>query len=432
MTSLLSLFASSFKPLSDTLSYVTMFGILYFQIFLLVTFIGKRQTIREEEMDQTLSQSRNDTYPTATVIVPCFNEEKTVDGTIKSLLSLNYPADKLKILIINDGSKDNTGAVIDKFVGHPQIEVYHKENGGKYTALNFALSKTTSEIVGCLDADSFADREALSRIANYFKNPEVMAVTPSVVISHSSNIIRQIQKAEYNLGIFVRKVCGMLDAINVTPGPFSFFRLAVFKKIGNYRHAHNTEDLEIAFRMQKHHMKIVNAHKAFVFTVGPNTIKKLYRQRVRWTSGFLSNLVDYRDMVFKKKYGHLGMIVLPMTIFGVISTLVLIGLGLIHFGISIHDQIVRYQAIGAYFKMPTFASLSFDWFFVNTSALLVIGVGLWLLTVAIIMYGQKIATGKTRLGIDTFYFLFFYSFIAPFWLIKSVYNTTLSKTAPWR
>ncbi len=423
--------------ITGSVTYVALFGALYFQVFLLITFIEKRKTFRAEEhfldkrnSDKKLGISNESLdYPSATVIVPCFNEEKTVEGTIRSLLQLDYPKDKLKILIINDGSKDNTGKVIDTFSGNPQIEIYHKENGGKYTALNFGLSKTHTEIVGCLDADSYADSQALKIIASYFDDKSVMAVTPSVVINHSRNVLRQIQKAEYNLGIFVRKVLGMIDAIHVTPGPFSFFRREVFEIIGNYKHAHNTEDLEVAFRMQKHHMKIVNAHKAFVYTVGPNTVKKLYRQRVRWTSGFLANLVDYREMIFKKKYGDLGMLILPMTIFTIGTTLIVIGLSIINFVISLHKEFVKLESVGMQLKMPSF---NFDWFFMNTSAIVIIALGLWLLTAAVIVSGQRIGTGKTRITIDVFYFLLLYSFIAPFWLIKSVYNTTFSKTAPWR
>ena len=95
----------------------------------------------------------------------------------------------------------------------------------------------------------------------------------------------------------------LVNAIHVTPGPFSIFRKEVFDKIGKYKHAHTTEDIEIALRMQKHHMKIENAPDAYVYTNTPKTVKSLYKQRKRWIYGFIQNALDYRGLFFKKKYG---------------------------------------------------------------------------------------------------------------------------------
>ena len=104
-----------------------------------------------------------------TIVVPCFNEEKTVEQTVFSLLNLNYPKDKLKIFLINDGSTDKTWEIINKFTDNPSVKVFHKENGGKYTALNLALENTETEFFGGLDADSYADPESLIRIMSYFQ-----------------------------------------------------------------------------------------------------------------------------------------------------------------------------------------------------------------------------------------------------------------------
>lgn len=113
----------------------------------------------------------------------------------------------------------------------------------------------------------------------------------------------------------------LMHAIHIAPGPFSFFRREVFDTIGIYKHAHNTEDMEIAMRMQKHGLKIAHAPRAVVYTSSPNTIKKLYKQRVRWVSGFLGNLMDYRRMLFNKKHGDLGLIVLPMALLSILLTI---------------------------------------------------------------------------------------------------------------
>src|SRR3989338_4225250 len=141
-----------------------------------------------------------------------------------------------------------------------------------------------------------------------------MAVTPAIKIHRPDGFIRHVQSNEYNLGIFMKKCFSIIGAITVTPGPFSIFRKEVFDTLGLFREAHNTEDLEIAMRMQKNLYKISNAHTAVVYTVGPPTLRKLFRQRVRWIHGFLANTIDYRSMFFKRKYGHLGVFILPSAI----------------------------------------------------------------------------------------------------------------------
>ena len=100
-------------------------------------------------------------YPTVTVVVPCYNEAATIDKTVASLLEMDYPKDKLKLFLIDDGSKDNTWDIIREYDNGENIFSFTKPNGGKHTALNFALEKNNSEFFGCLDSDSLVHPQAL-------------------------------------------------------------------------------------------------------------------------------------------------------------------------------------------------------------------------------------------------------------------------------
>jgi cellulose synthase/poly-beta-1,6-N-acetylglucosamine synthase-like glycosyltransferase len=115
-----------------------------------------------------------------------------------------------------------------------------------------------------------------------------MAVAPSVTVFEPKNIIQYAQKAEYHMGVYFKKMLGILGAINVTPGPLTVFRKKVFDDLGPYRHGHSTEDMEIAYRMQKNRYKIEHCNDAYVYTNTPKTVRKLYRQRLRWIYGFIS------------------------------------------------------------------------------------------------------------------------------------------------
>ncbi len=409
---------------TNSIVYVFLFLSLYFEVFLLITYLEKRGDIRDETFRLKQGVKK---YPTVTIMVPCWNEEKTISKTINSLLNLDYPKDKLKIMIIDDGSTDGTWNVAKKFENKKQIEMYQKENGGKHTALNFGLSKITSDLVGCLDADSYVDKDALKNIAVYFEDKATMAVTPSVKIWQPKTIIQLIQKVEYSWGILIRKMFSYLGALYVTPGPFSIFRREVFVELGGYRHAHQTEDMELAVRMQSNHYKIANAHDAVVYTVAPESVRKLYKQRLRWTYGFIKNVIDYKHMFFRREYGNLGIFILPMASLSIVSAIYLLGISIVSFiGASI-TKLVKIKTVGI-----SWTGFSFDWFYVNTEVIAIASTVAFLGTLIIMLISRKMAYGKARVGIDMIYFLTLYALIAPIWMAKAVYNTLFSIQTKWR
>ena len=404
------------------LVYLLVFFALYFQVFLLVTFFEKRGSIKREE-SELFSLKR---YPSTTIIVPCWNEERTVVKTIRSLLALEYPKHKLNIFIVDDGSTDNTWNIVKRFEKYPQIKLLQKQNGGKHTALNYALANIKTELVGCLDADSFVERDTLKKIVKYFEEHDVMAVIPSIKLYKPTRILELVQNVEYTIVIFFKKMLGTIDAIQVTPGPFSIFRKKVFNDLGPYRKAHNTEDLEIALRMHESHYRIVNSHKAFVTTVAPKTLKNLYKQRLRWAHGLLENALDYKHLFFNKKYGNFGMLVLPTGIISVFAALYIASYILINLGNYIVNKFIEIKEVGV---IP---SLSFDPFFFNTGTLLFLSIIFIGMIIFMILTGKRIAENTRISSIDIIYFMFIYGIIVPSWLFMAVYNTAFSRKTSWR
>lgn len=409
--------------ISESITNITLFIALYFEVFLLITYF--EHTAKNKKAAKTDDAPIR--YPSVSIIVPVWNEEKTVLKTISSLLNLNYPQNKLAIVIVDDGSTDNTWNVVQSFQGHPQIKLLKKENGGKHTALNYALENISTELVGCLDADSFVHPEALIRIVKKFEDKETMAVTPSVRIQNVKGILGMMQNTEYMFGIFLRKVFSHLNAIYITPGPFSIFRRRVFNEIGYYRKAHNTEDMEIAMRMQKNKMKIGNAHNAFIYTVAPTTLYKLYKQRLRWTYGFLKNAFDYRDMFFKPQYGHLSFIVLPAASFSFFSTIYFFGVSIYKFIQSVVERIVEFLTVGF-----NWTGFNFDFFYVNTDMVTFVSIVAVMGTIFIIITSRGLAEEKHKFGLDSIVFMMIYTFVAPIWMTRALYNAAFSKGTKWR
>jgi cellulose synthase/poly-beta-1,6-N-acetylglucosamine synthase-like glycosyltransferase len=428
---------------------ISLFCGLYFQIFLLVTFFDGEE---KEKKEKTANIAMKKVLPTVSIIVPCFNEARTVKKTVMSLLGLDYPKDKLSILVVDDGSTDNTYAIARTFTRFKNVRVVRQENGGKYTAMNYGIRQSTADVVGCLDADSTVDPQALIRMIPFFNDTKVMAVTPAMRVDTNSQkdkdgqlkkptILQHIQRAEYNVGIFTKRVYAMMDAIHVTPGPFSIFRREIFDKIGLFKHAHNTEDMEIAFRIQSHGYRIANCHNAFVYTITPDTLNKLYRQRTRWSYGFIKNLIDYRRCLFNKKYGNMGMLTMPFAILGIGFVFYFVGLFLYHGGVSLYNMYERVSTVGMVGLTSSHLSLAsvstsfteyFHNFYFGLGMSTMLGLMLLATTIYIVFKSKKMAEGSAKLSRDIVYFLCFYSLLAPIWIGKSVYNVVLSKKTPWR
>lgn len=412
--------------ITNLVTYIFLFASLNFEVFILMIYFQNRENMKEEE--RLVAEGPTE-YPSVTAIVPCWNEEKTVARTVHSLLELDYPKDKFKIMIVDDGSTDKTWEVIQQFKNNPQIELHTKKNGGKYTALNYGLSKLTTDLVGCLDADSYVHKDTLKKIVYYFQDKETMAVAPSIKLWEPKSVLQLLQKIEYGFGIFNRKMFQYMNAIYITPGPFSIFRKEVFEKLGPYRHAHNTEDIEIALRMQENGMKIVHSHNAFVYTVPPNTVKKLLVQRIRWSHGFIQNAKDYRHMFFKKRYGNVGVFILPMAVISIMSVLFISGLSIFSIIRSAVNQYVIFRTVGFNPHWPTW---NFDLFYVNTQIITLLGLATAVGTITFVVISKKMSEGKLDLGMDLIYYLSLYMFIAPLWIIKASWNALFSVKTKWR
>lgn len=403
--------------------YVALFISLYFEVFMLVSFIqskmnrGARRIVSFDELSH---------IPTVAIIVPCFNEAKTVAGTIQSLLALDYPRDMLEVIVVDDGSTDETLAVAQQFKFDPRVKVFHKDNGGKHSAMNFGLGTTQAELIGCLDADSIVDAGALKHIVPIFEYERVAAVTPGILIKKPETILQHMQNAEYRLSIFNRFTLSSLGSAFIAPGPFSIFRTAVVREAGGWRHGHSTEDLEIALRIQHMGYSIGNAPGAAVYTGTPRTVRALFRQRVRWTYGFLRNAIDYRHMFGNRSYGNLGLVVLP-------TALISIGIAIFFFVrvayFAIREGMRLIQQAEILGVMPHF---SFSLFYVNTSTLWFLIYVSVALVVVLISVGSLIGTGSRKPPVGTPLFVLFYSFLVPLWLSAAVIRAAFKTGVRWR
>ena len=408
----------------EMLAYPFLFIALFFESFVLVTLLSKPAR-------SARGRSHSTKIPSIAVIVPCWNEVLTVADTASSLLMLDYPADKLEIILVDDGSTDATREEMSRFAEHPQVRIIHKENGGKHTALNAGIAVTDAELVGCLDADSFAEPDALREIVSCFDNPRVAAATAAMSVHKPKNILQHMQNAEYAFGITLRHAFASVGGIYVTPGPFSFYRRDVLNELGGFRYGHQTEDMEMALRIRRAGYEIENAPRARVYTNTPATITSLIKQRTRWISGFLRNVLgEYRCLIGSRRHEALGALVLPIALLSIASGILLFMLMLFLFARNAIAAIEVRSGIPLSYSLLPHGAI--DWFYLPANFYLLIAVVVLLASLALITIGKRIskATGNIALGLVSYTLL--YGLIVPFWLIRATSDVALGKRRGWR
>ena len=407
------------------LAYPFLFTAIFFETFILVTFLSKPARLAR-------ARTISDYAPSVAIIVPCYNEAATVGATCESLLALDYPKDKLEIILVDDGSNDETPSAMAAFANNPQVKIIRKENGGKHTALNEGIAVTSAEFFGCLDADSFVAPDALRQIIHSFTSPRVAASTAAMSVHEPSNLLQHMQNAEYTFGITLRHALASVNGIYVTPGPFSLYRRSVIDEIGGFRKGHQTEDLEMALRIQHAGYEIENSPRARVYTKAPTTVPKLVKQRTRWTTGFLRNAFgEYRGLIGSKKHGALGTLVLPLGLVSILSGVALFLFSIIELSrqaliaFSIRNGIPL-----SYSLVPHAPKL--DWFYFPSSlyfafiALAIMG------SLTMIIIGKRLSKtpGAVTKGIVAY--LLLYGFIAPLWLTRASFDVATNTKRSWR
>ena len=276
------------------------------------------------------STNKLKTYPFVSVVIPAYNEEKTIKATIESVQQLDYPKEKLEIIVVDDCSKDNTFAAAKSLkISDPRIKVIRQEvNQGKGAALNKGLEVSQGEFFACLDADSFISSNALQEMLPEFENESIGAVIPRIYVRNPENFILKIQWFEYVISFFYRKLMSHIDCIHVTPGPFSVYRKSLLTEIGGFttNRKNLTEDLEMAFQIQKKNYRIIQRFDVSASTMAPSSFKAFQKQRNRWYKGAIFNVLLHRSMLFNKKYGEFGLVQVPLMIFTAFVYLVVFSL----------------------------------------------------------------------------------------------------------
>ncbi|MGD0644128.1 MAG: glycosyltransferase family 2 protein [Candidatus Bathyarchaeia archaeon] len=237
-------------------------------------------------------------FPKFSIIVPTKNEETVIGRCLSSLLDLDYPKDKMEIIIVDGNSSDSTVKICSEFSAkYPQSFkiITEKESKGKPAALNLALPQVTGEIVGTFDADSLPEKEVLRKAASCFNDKQVMAVQGRTTsLNEKSNILTRVaameEKAWYQALLNGREKLQLFVPLN---GSCQFLRRNVLEELGGWEETALTEDIELAVRLVEKSYLIKYSPDVCSGQETPNGLGDLVKQRVRWYRGYMDVALKY-------------------------------------------------------------------------------------------------------------------------------------------
>ena len=321
--------------------------------------IWEQTRLAEDEDFQRLMQS--DALPPITILVPAYNEQKTIEASVTAILALHYR--NYEVVVVNDGSKDETLEALRhafdlyeiprtypetiptkplralyRSRARTKLVVIDKENGGKADSLNAAINASRFPLVIAVDADTLIEPDALLRLTRPFLlGRRVAAVGGTVrvangcVVKHGQvmdarvprRLLPGIQVVEYlRAFLFGRLGWNRLGGNLIISGAFGLFRKDHLLAVGGYDATSIVEDLDLVVRLHRY----LRGHKIryeipfipdpVAWTEVPESLRVLARQRGRWQRGLVAAMWQYRGMLFNPRYGRVGLIAVPFYTFG--------------------------------------------------------------------------------------------------------------------
>jgi cellulose synthase/poly-beta-1,6-N-acetylglucosamine synthase-like glycosyltransferase/peptidoglycan/xylan/chitin deacetylase (PgdA/CDA1 family) len=281
--------------------------------------------------------------PFVSVVLAAYNEEKVIQRTLHELRRSDYPPTRFEVIAVNDGSKDNTLSILRDYAKQwPQLCVVDQANSGKSSAINNGVNHACSDstVIVTMDADTLFRRNTIRMLSRHFVDIKpgvrIGAVAGHVKVGNRCNILTAWQSLEYISGICVTRMAErVLHAISIVPGACSAWSRKAFQEIGGFCDDTMAEDCDATLALQRRGYMILQENNAIADTEAPETIRALAKQRKRWTYGNIQALWKHRTMLFRPKYGVLGLVALPYAALSLLVPLLFMPLTFVVAGMSV-------------------------------------------------------------------------------------------------
>lgn len=392
-----------------TLVYICMFffGIFFIMIFLILHYKNYKFLYSSPLIKK---------YPQISILVPAYNERGSIEETVKSLVGINYPKDKKEIIIINDGSKDDTLKIAKQLEKkYPQIKILNKSNSGKANSLNEAIKISRGELIAVVDADSYPKKDAFLKMVGHFEDKNVAAVTSRVLVKNKNNWLCKFQVLDYSIIAWTRKLLDFVDSVYVTNGPLSIYKKSIVKQLGGFDPENLTEDIEITWHILSAGYNTRMSYDAIVYTTVPEDLKTWIKQRVRWNLGGIQTVQKYYKTMFKR--GTFGYFVIPYVSASFI--LAIIGFLLLIRYIWVKGS---YYIISLYYSLQGYNYLKYIEFSVSFTLLLFLAILFFGLAISYYKTGFKNSETRNKSVLKILAYSFFYRSLYVIPLILALYK----------
>lgn len=270
-------------------------------------------------------------FPLISIVIPAHNEEKTILRSVRSIIKSKYPRHKREVIVVDDGSTDQTTNIINKYKAQYRVQnlqIVKQPQRGKAHALNNAIKNyADGELVMCLDSDSYLAPNGLKNVTRYFIDEKVAAVSANVKIIPSGSFLNLIQQFEYFICYQMKRAQTVFNIEYIIGGIGSTFRKSVLEKVGYYDADTVTEDIDLTMKILQlgnNNIRVIYGADVVAHTESVLDIGGLIRQRFRWKWGrsqtFLKNINLFfnTDKRFTKGFSF---VYLPFAIFSDIAFL---------------------------------------------------------------------------------------------------------------
>jgi len=242
-----------------------------------------------------------DNPPPCSILIPCFNEEDNIRDTVAYALATIYP--DFEVIAVNDGSTDTTPAILDELAAaQPRLRVIHfAENQGKAIALRAGALAARSDYLITIDGDAMLHPHAAQWMVRHLAGgPRVGAVTGNPRILNRSSLLGKIQVGEFSSIIgLIKRSQRTYGRIFTVSGVIAGFNRAALQRVGYWNEDMVTEDIDVSWRLQMDHWDIRFEPEALCYIYMPETLRGLWKQRLRWAQGGVEVLLRYAPDLFK-------------------------------------------------------------------------------------------------------------------------------------
>jgi len=266
-----------------------------------------------------------------TLIIPMYNEEKVIREKIENTAKLNYPTDKLKIILLDDHSTDKSNSISSEAIKQTSLNASVIENQGgkgKARALNWIFPSLESEITIISDADALLKEDSLLQLTRNFTDPDIGGATGKIIILSDKARASKSQEESYRFFFDVWRLGeSRIQSVSVCNGPLMGFRTDLLKKIKIDPDAY-ADDSDILFKVIRSGYRVVYEPGAIVYERVPLSVKGRIIQKMKRINGLRRVYIKNLDMLGK---GRFGKIIYPYALLThIVSPLVVLFLFLVY------------------------------------------------------------------------------------------------------